>query len=161
MGWPPSIFLALHPGNWKIIYQKDYSPSSVSFSLHPFFLTHPCLLDPRSCDFLFKLLLICNPSSIKAALFLYYTSVLISTKITTIFFPWIPQYTDQEVLQNWRTETAHGHNTQVTWPESRNVCIFPRDTSYVPDSVPDFPCGSVLNKYTHYHHNNKYLSTWP
>ena len=44
------------------------------------------------------------------------------------------------------------------WPESRNICTSPRDTSYVPDSILDFPCGSVLNsqqrlKFAQYHGN--------
>ena len=64
-------------------YRKDYSPSSVSFSLHPFsspvpvstslIPNVPVYLTLGHVIFRFKLLFICNPSSIKAALFLYYT----------------------------------------------------------------------------------------
>ena len=59
-----------------------YSPIPVST---PLTLTIPVLLDPKSCDLWFRLLFICDLLSIKAAPLLYYTSVLISTKITTIF----------------------------------------------------------------------------
>ena len=75
-------------------YQKNYFPSSTSFSLHPFSLPIPVstsLIPVYSTlshvIFLFWIIVHPWPSSIKATLFLYYTSVLISTKIIDHLLP--------------------------------------------------------------------------
>ena len=73
--------------------------------------------------FWFGLLFIRDPSSIKAALLLYYTSVLISTKIMTFFSLWDPDWTwprgltklkDQDYLQaqhiSWSLVLPPGQN---------------------------------------------------
>ena len=100
--------------------------------------------------FWFGLLFLHDPSSIKAALLLYYIPVLISTKITIIFSLWGPYWTqprgltklkDQDYLWvqpiGWSLVLPSGwnHRTFASPPEApaTQFCI-------------RFPCGSVLNR---------------
>ena len=85
------------------------SPIPVSLSLT---LIVPVSLTLGHVTLLFGLLLICRLLYIRAALFLYYTSVLILTKIIPIWTHLNPLLTtDQKVLRNWRTKTICGCNT--------------------------------------------------
>ena len=93
----------------------------------------------------FELLFIRDPPSIKAALFLYYTSVLILTKIIDHLLPLeisiIPTERSYEI-EGPRLSAGATHKLKPSpsaWPESWNIHIPLRDTSYIPDSIPN-PC---------------------
>ena len=94
-------------------------------------------------SFWFGLLFIHDSSSIKVAPLLYYTSVLISTKITTIFSLWDPYWNLSErsyEIEGPRLSAGATHKLKPspsTWPESQNICIPLRSTSYVPYSTSD------------------------
>ena len=94
--------------------------------------------------FWFGLLFICDPSSIKAALLLYYTSVLILTKITTISSLWDPHCTWPKglmKLKDWDCLWAQHTSWSLVLPPSRshgNVHIPLGSTSYVLDSTSNF-----------------------
>ena len=94
-------------------------------------------------SFRFGLLFIHDSSSIKVAPLLYYTSVLISTKITTVFSLRDPYCNPTErfyEIEGPRLSAGITHKLKPspsTWPESWNVCIPLRSTSYVPGSTSD------------------------
>ena len=117
MRWPHSIFqpqLSWWP-EVKYVYWKDHSPSTVPIKFLYFLLTcscfntpdphHPCSTWPWvTWSFWSRLLFICDLLSIKAAPLLYYTSVLILTKITTILFfqdPYWTQLRGLMKLKDW------------------------------------------------------------
>ena len=101
-GQLPVIFTAHTPwqpeGNYirRTIFHHQFSLVCTLIP-HPFLfqppwpLSSPFYLTLGHVIFQSGLLFVRNPSSIKAALSLYYTSVLISTKIMTIFSLWAPQ----------------------------------------------------------------------
>ena len=150
MGWPPGTFPAHTP--WRP--EDDYVRRTIlhhQFSLvrtliPPLFLFQPPqpLSSPLystlgHVTFRFGLLVICDPSSIKAALFLYYTSVLISTKNIIIFSLWdfLPYPTEGSYeIEGLRLSAGRTHKLKPSpsaWPDSWNVHIPLRSNSYVPD----------------------------
>ena len=101
-------------------------------------------------SFCFGLLFIHDPSSIKAALFLYYTSVLISTKIPTVLslqdFYWHLTKRSYEI-EGPRLPAGATHKLKPspsTWPEPWSVAS-PQKCQLHPGFCIRFLCGSVLN----------------
>ena len=98
----------------------------------------------------FELSFICDPSSIKAALFLYYTSVLISTKIISIFSLRDPSKPTERSYKIEGPRLSMGATYKLkpspsAWPDSRNVRIPLGSTSYVSGFCIRFLYKSVLN----------------
>ena len=103
-------------------------------------------------SFQFGLLFIRDLPSIKAAPFLYYTSVLISTKITTVLSLWDPYWTwlrgltklkDGDYLQaqhtSWSLVLLYGWN--------HGTFASPLEAPATFQFHIRFLCGSVLNRY--------------
>ena len=103
--------------SWQLevnqVYWKDHSPSAVPIQFLYFLLTHSCFNTPdphHPCStwpwvtwsFWSRLLFICDLLSIKAAPLLYYTSVLILTKITTVLFFQDPYWTRLRGLMKFK-----------------------------------------------------------
>ena len=146
-GWPPSVFLAYTPW-WpevdyigRIVLHHPFpfsshplsSPVPVSTSLTP---TIPVYLTLGHVIFCFRLLFIHDPSSIKAALFLYYTSVLILTKILTILSLW-------DVYQHPTERSYEIEGPRLPAGATHKLKPSP-STQPEPWSI-GFLCGSVLN----------------
>ena len=101
-------------------------------------------------SFWFRLLFICDLPSIKAAPFLYYTSVLISTKITTVFSLWDPYWTQPRgltKLKDWDYLQVQHTSWSLVLPYSRNHGMFtsPLEAPATSWFHIRFLCGSVLN----------------
>ena len=150
MRQPPRTLLAHTP--WRL--EDDYIGRTIlhhQFSLVRTLIPPPFLFQPPRplssplystlghVTFQFRLLVIRDPSSIKAAPFLYYTSVLISTKIIIIFslqdFP--PSQTEESYeIEGPRLSAGATHKLKPSpsaWLDSRNVCIPLGSNSYVLD----------------------------
>ena len=101
-------------------------------------------------SFRFGLLFICDSSSIKVAPLLYYTSVLISTKITTIFSLWDPHYTQLRGLTKLKDQDClraqHTSWSLVLLPgQIHRTFAFPSEALATSWICIKFLCRSVLN----------------
>ena len=122
-------------------HHQFYLFSTPCFIICPCFIIPdphlPCLSDPTSCDLLFWTIIHCDFLSIKATATLYYTSVLISTKITTVFSLWDPPQTSterSEEIEGPRLPVGTTHKLKPSpsiQPEPWNVYIPFGSTSYV------------------------------
>ena len=102
-------------------------------------------------SFWFRLLFIHDLPSIKAAPFLYYTSVLISTKITTVLSLWDSYWTRPRglmKLKDWDYLQAQHTSWSLVLPYGRNHGTFtsPSEAPATSQFHIGFLCGSVLNR---------------
>ena len=137
------------------VYWEDCFPSTVPhsiliFSTSPFLFQHPWpspslfYLTLGHVIFQFRLLFICGLPSIKATPFLYYTSVLISTKITTIFSLWDPHCTRPRgltKLKDWDCLQAQHTSWSLVLLPSRSHGTFASPSealamSWIPHQLP-------------------------